>query len=231
MLARRRGGPQKALPTEILLRGWLLRGARAEETEDDAGGRPVIVLGRTGGAESGAVIVDVDDADFPVFLDAEVDAAAGFVGNAILGSLETADAADGDVKARAANQGFHKGHHAPAVAVIVVAAAEMVAVQDVLDASSGDVVVAGVADNLEPGLQVIPERTQAAAEVAGSSAAGDAVEGVAAKEFKEEILANAGERLLPAIACGGAANRFRRGLRGFRLRLRSLSGSGIGRRR
>src|SRR5205823_14870073 len=70
----------------------------------------------------------------------------------------------------------------------------MVAVQNVLDAARADETVAGVADNLEPGLQVVGTRAHAAAQVAGSSAAADAVKRVAGIEFHQEAVINAGQR-------------------------------------
>src|SRR5438034_3283502 len=55
--------------------GWLLRAAGAEQAQHHPGGSPVIVLGRA--AKGGAVVVEIDHADFPVFPDAHIDSASG----------------------------------------------------------------------------------------------------------------------------------------------------------
>src|SRR5437867_8218389 len=96
----------------------------------------------------------------------------------------------------------------------------MVAVQNVLDAARADETVAGVADNLEPGLQVVGKRAHAAAQVAGSSAAADAVKRVAGIEFHQEAVINAGQRPFPARAYAGTAHWIGCRLRRFRLRSR-----------
>src|SRR2546429_5020036 len=113
--------------------GWLLRAAGAEQAQHHPGGSPVLVLGRA--AKGGAVVVEIDHADFPVFPDAHIDSASGLIRKAVIRGSVASGAADGDVEARSANQAFHKRRYVPAAhAVVEVAAAEMVAVQNVLDA-------------------------------------------------------------------------------------------------
>src|SRR5947208_2218282 len=215
-----------------------LFGVGAEEAQDHAGGRPITVLGGrvAVGAESGAVEVHVDQANFPVRREVDINATTSLIGNAVDGSFETARAGNGSVEARAANKRFRKRRdanaaHAKAATAIIGAATEMVAIQHGLCAVGGGEVVAAVADELEPGLQIPAERTQAAAEVCGGSGVDEAGEGVSGIEFEQEALVSAGHGLLPAFARLRAANRLRRRLRGFRLRLRCGSGlCGCGRR-
>src|SRR5207249_5353895 len=91
--------------------------------------------------------------------------------------------------------------------------------------------VTGVQTCALPIFQIPAERTQAAAEVCGGSGVDEAGEGVSGIEFEQEALVSAGHGLLPAFARLRAANRLRRRLRGFRLRLRCGSGlCGCGRR-
>jgi len=206
----------------------LLRGAGAEEAQDHAGGSPVIVLGHVG-AKGGAVIVEVDDADFPAVRDVEVHSAARFVGNAVLRCRASARPTYGDVVARSAYQAFHKWGHPPAARAVEEAPAEVIAVENIFNAGAGDVVVAGVADNLEPGLQVVAKRAHCAAEVRRGAAAADAVERVAGIELDQEVLGNAGKGPLPARTHAGVANGLgsrlsRFGLNSFSLRLRNCSG-------
>src|SRR5215472_15690889 len=210
--------------------GWRLLRTGAEKAEDDAGGGPVIVLGgRAGGTKSGAVVVHVDQANFPVSREVEVDAASGFVGNAVEGSFESARAGDGGVEAGTADERFHKGRqteaaHVEAAIAIVDASTEMVAVQHGLSTGAGGEIVAAVAHQLEPGLEVPSKGAQAAGEVGRGSGTREAVERIAAIEFHQELLMSASHGLFPALACFDAANGLRRRLRGFRLRLRSRSG-------
>lgn len=175
----------------------LLGGAAAEEAQHYARGGPIIVLGGVG-AEGGAVVVDVDDADFPVALDADIDAASCFVGNAVCGSGVPASAADLGIQARSADQNFAEGSEVPtAYPVIEEAAAKMISVQSVLDAADGDEVVAGIADDLEPRLQVVAEGAHSAIKVGRGSGAGEAGKGVAGIEFHQEVLVCAGDGPLP----------------------------------
>ena len=87
----------------LRMRRWLF--GAAEEAEDDAGGRPVIRL-MSVGAERSAVVVEVEKADLPATGSAVIDAAADFVGDAI---LRSGAAAGGDVSAGAADEGFGEG--------------------------------------------------------------------------------------------------------------------------
>src|SRR5437870_7587099 len=106
--------------------GWLLRAAGAEQAQHHPGGSPVIVLGRA--AKGGAVVVEIDHADFPVFPDAHIDSASGLIRKAVIRGSVASGAADGDVEARSANQAFHKTRYVPAVhSAAAVAAAGMVA--------------------------------------------------------------------------------------------------------
>ena len=73
-----------------------LFGAAAEQAEDYAGGDPVIV-GLGGAGESGAVVVDVEEADIPVAGWVDIDAAADFIGQCAAGG--------GSVAAGAADSG------------------------------------------------------------------------------------------------------------------------------
>src|SRR5690348_7108551 len=215
------------------LAGSQLFRAGAEEAQDDAGGGPVIVLGGriASSAKGSAVVVHVDQAHFPVRREVEVEAASRLVGNAVDGSFESTWAADGGVEVRAADERFHKGSdaataHAEAATAIEVPGAEMVAVEDRLGSAGGGEVVGAVADDLKPGPQVPAERAHAAAEVGGSSGAGETSKGVTGIEFHEEALVSAGDGSFPALASLGAAKGFgcRLRLSSFGLRLRSGSG-------
>lgn len=115
--------------------------------------------------------------------------------------------ADRDVEAGSAHESFSKGSHAPSAWVVEEAATEMVAVQDVLNAGAGDVTVAGVADDLEPRLQIVAKRAHSAAQVGGHAAAGEAVESVAAIKLDQEVVMNAGGWLLPTGASADALDR------------------------
>src|SRR6266567_2605051 len=167
----------------------LFGGAAAEKAEHHASRGPVIVLGGgiAASAKSGPVIVDVDQANFPVARGAEVDSASGFIGHAVRGSL---DAAAAGVQARATDQGLHKGSKAPAASLVIEeTASEVIAVQNVLDTVNRHKVVAGVSANLQPRLQVVAERAHAPIEIRRGSGTGEAGEPVAGIEFEQKALA------------------------------------------
>src|SRR5260370_268249 len=117
-----------------------------------------------------------------------IDSAAEFVGETVLGSLDTGAAhGGGGVCARAADQGFRKRGESPAIAAAVeVAGPEMISVEDILGAANGDDAVAAVRDDLQPGLEIPAKRTHRAVEVGRRSAAVvHASEGVGTVEFDQ----------------------------------------------
>src|SRR5260370_3340231 len=122
--------------------------------EDDAGGSPIVVLMNVG-AERGPVVVHVEQTDFPVTRWMEIQPAADFVRQTVRGSCVAADAADGGVCARTANQALDKRGCAPAIsAVVEVTRPEMISIKDVLCAADHYDVVAGVRDDLHPRFEI-----------------------------------------------------------------------------
>src|SRR5437588_12665868 len=113
--------------------------------------------------------------------------------------------------------------------MVEVAGSEMIAVQNVPDAVDGDDVVAGVAANLQPGLEVVAERTHSAGEVGGSSAAIKSSEPVAGIELQQQTLVHAVNRAVPTGADARAAGRPR--LNSFRLTICTASGTRVRNRR
>src|SRR6267143_5012008 len=106
-----------------------LFGATAEEAEDDTGRGPIVVLVEVG-AERGAVVVDIEQTDVDVPGGVDIQSAAGFVGETVIGSLVTAGTADGRVGARSPDEGFHERGQAPAIArTVKVAGPEVISVE------------------------------------------------------------------------------------------------------
>src|SRR5580693_4379524 len=111
--------------------------------------------------------------------------------------------------------------------MVVVTRSIVISIEDVFGAANGYEAVAGVADDLQPGLYVPAERTEGAVEIGGGPAANHAREGVAAVEFDQRSSANAGERFLPGLTGVRRPNGRRRrlGRSGFGLcRLRRSGG-------
>ena len=163
-----------------------LLGAASEETDDNSGGDPIVVLMKIRAAERGAVVVGIEQADVNVPGWVDIQPAADFIREAVLGSIVSAVPADLGVRARSPDQGFRKRSQAPSIAPTVkVASPEVVSVEDILGAADGYGVVAGVRDDLQPGLYVPAERPHCAVYVGPiSSAAVQASKRVAAKEFQ-----------------------------------------------
>src|SRR5208282_2666215 len=85
----------------------LLVGAASEEAKDNSGGSPIIVL-MSIGAERSPVIVEIDHADFPMAGCTVINAAACLIRNTVLRSGVAASSGDGEVGARAADEGFRE---------------------------------------------------------------------------------------------------------------------------
>ncbi len=86
----------------------LVGGAAAQEAEDDSGGDPIVVLMKIG-AEGGPIVVGIEQTDVDAAGWVDIDSAAEFVGETVLGS-GVFGAADGggSVRTGAANQSFRK---------------------------------------------------------------------------------------------------------------------------
>src|SRR5438067_8233532 len=69
-------------------------------------------------SKGGAVVVEIDHADFPVFPDAHFDSASGLIRKAVIRGSVASGAADGDVEARSANQAFHKRRYVDRKSVV-----------------------------------------------------------------------------------------------------------------
>lgn len=173
----------------VPLHATVLFGAAAEEPEDYARGDPVIV-GLGAGAEGGAVVVDVEQADIPVARWVDVDAAADFIGKGAAGGR--CGSADSGAFTGAADQAFDERSEAPAVAgAVEEARAEMVSVENIFGGADGFEAVAGVGDDLEPGFGIPAERAECAVEIAAVAGAAHAGKGVPAVEFDERSGATA----------------------------------------
>src|SRR6266581_3251877 len=116
--------------------------------EDDTGGDPVVVLLNVG-AERGPVVVNVEQTDFPVTGWMEIQSATYFVRQTVRGSCVAADAANGGVCARTANQALDKRGRAPAISAMVeVTRPEMISIKDILGGANRYDAVAAVRDEL-----------------------------------------------------------------------------------
>ena len=142
-----------------------LLGAASEETQDDSGGNPIVVL-MSVRAERRSVVVDIEQADFPATGRVEIDSASHFKRNGVLRSSVTAAAADSGVGARAADEGFREGSQVPAISrTVVVARTIVISVENILGATDGYQAVAGVADDLQPGFEVPSKGAESTVEV------------------------------------------------------------------
>ncbi len=146
---------------------WIRRfgplvGASSEEMEDDTGGDPVVVLLNVG-AERGPVVVNVEQTDFPVTGWMEIQSATYFVRQTVRGSCVAADAANGGVCARTANQALDKRGRAPAISAMVeVTRPEMISIKDILGGANRYDAVAAVRDELQPRFEIPAKRPQRA---------------------------------------------------------------------
>src|SRR6266436_39212 len=226
-MASSRSGPgrkERAIRRYTRLRppGRLL-GAASEETDDNSGGDPIVVLMKICAAERGAVVVGIEQTDVNVPGWVDIQPAADFIRETVLRSVVSAAPADLSVRARSSDQGFRKRSQAPSIAPTVkVASPEVISVKDILGAADGYGVVATVGDELQPRFYVPAERAHCAVYVGPSSASTvQASKGVAAKEFQQRCSANP-RREWSLPACPGVRGANRRGCRfnGRRLRLR-----------
>src|SRR6267143_5867071 len=176
--------------TRLGLPGRLL-GAASEETEDDAGGDPIVVL-MSIRAERRAVEIRIEQTDVNVPRWVDIQPAADFEREAVFGSIVSAAPTDLGVRARSPDQGFGKWSQAPAVMPAVeVAGPIVIAIEHILSATDGYGVVAGVRDDLQPRFYVPTERPHCAVHVGPSSASTvQTSKGVAAKEFQQRRPAN-----------------------------------------
>src|SRR5882672_1725204 len=180
-------------------RGRLL-GAASEQTDDDAGGDPIVVLTSVR-AERSAVIIGVEQTNVNVPGWVNIQPAADFERETILRSIVNAAPADLSVRARSPDQGFRKWSQAPAVMPAVeVAGPKVIAIEHILSAAEGYGVVAGVRDDLQPRFYIPAERAHCAVYVGPSSTtAVQASKGVTAKEFQQRRSADTpGARSFPA---------------------------------
>src|SRR6266850_558356 len=195
-----------------------LLGAASEETDDDAGGDPIVVLMKIRAAERGPVVVRIEQTDVNVPGWVDIQPAADFEREAVLGSIVNAAPANLGVRARSPDQGFRKRSQAPSIAPTVeVASPEVISIEDILGAADGYGVVAGVRDDLQPRFYVPAERAHCSVYVGPSSTtAVQASKGVTAKEFQQRRPANASWAGF-FLACSGVRGpdrrccRFRRG--------------------
>ena len=135
---------------------WALLGA-AKEAEDDTGGGPIVVLVNIG-AEGSPVVVEIEHADFPVTGGVDIQAAAHFIRQTVRRSGVTADSGNGGVRAGAADEGFDKRRDTPGTMLTVeITRAEMISIEDSFGAVDGYEVVAAVADDLQPWLEIPAE--------------------------------------------------------------------------
>ena len=142
-----------------------------EEAEDYPGGDPIVGLMETG-AEGGTVEVGIEETDVDVAVRMDVDAAADFHGETVDGGGVATNAAGGGVGARSTEKGFGKRSQAPAILrTVEVTRAVMIAVEDIFGAVDGLEIVAAVADELQPGFEVVTKRAESAEHVGVSAGA------------------------------------------------------------
>ena len=147
-----------------------LLGAASEETDDNAGRNPIVVL-MSVRAKRSAVIIGIEQTDVNVPEGVDIQPSADFIRETVLGSIVSTAPADFGVRARSPDQGFRKRSQAPSIASTVeVASPEVISVKDILGAADGYGVVAGVRDDLQPGFYVPAEGAHCAVYVGPSSA-------------------------------------------------------------
>lgn len=141
----------------------VLLGSAPEQAQDDASGDPIIIL-LSAGAERGAVVVEIKEADVPVAGRVDIDPAADFIGkSAARGRRVAAGAADAGSRARTTDQAFDERSQTPTIAhTIEETWAEMISVENTLGVAYGLEAVTGVCDHLEPRFWIPAEGTHCA---------------------------------------------------------------------
>lgn len=123
------------------------------------------------GSERGPVIVEVNHANLEEFASAHIDAAPDLVRKAIRRCGVAAGATNCRIRARTAEESFRERRDVPRISdAEVVARPIVIPVEHVLRSADGLDVIAGVADDLNPGFDVPAEGSDAANQVGGGSA-------------------------------------------------------------